>query len=172
MNSNELNKKLNFIIYGALIAAFVIIILTTYAEGRIAFNAFTGSYMVLLISVIFILAITLKKIANLGIYESLIALAPIILLMLLISWILVILYKYSDRIIGHKVSDYYVTFMNISTILILVQLTIIMKSVTDNNLGKQLFQPKILAIWTLLFTINMIIVITLGVILKSYVTDG
>ena len=173
LNSTDLNKKLEFIIYGALIGAFAIIILTTGAEGHVAFNAFTGSYMVLLISIIFMLAINWKKTSNIGIYDLLVSLLPLILLMLIISWILVILYKYSDRIIGHKVSEYYVTFMNISTVLVLVQLTMIMKSITDNNFDKkQIFQPKIFALLMLLVTINAIIVITLGVILKSYVTDG
>jgi hypothetical protein len=48
-----------------------------------------------------------------------------------------------------------------------------MNALTDSNFeNSKSIQPKIFSILILLGTINAIIVITLGVILKSYVTDG
>ena len=92
--------------------------------------------------------------------------------MVIISWLLVLLYKYFDRITSNKVSDYYVSFVNISTILTLAQLFMLMNAVTDTYFeNNKSLQPKTFSILILFGTINIITVITLGVILKSYVTD-
>jgi hypothetical protein len=97
---------------------------------------------------------------------------PFIMLMGIITWLLVLLHKYYDRVTGEKVSDYYVSFVNMSTILTLVQLVIIVTSVRDSYFeNNRSLQPKTFSMLMLLGTINFIIVITLGVILKSYVTD-
>ena len=94
------------------------------------------------------------------------------MLMVIIIWLLVLLHKYYDRITGNQVSDYYVSFVNMSTILTLVQLIILVNAVTDSYFeNNRSLQPKTFSMLMLLGTINVIMVITLGVILKSYVTD-
>jgi hypothetical protein len=170
---NDLNKKLNYIIYGIIIGSSLIILITTGLEGENAFNAFMSAYGSLLCAIIFMFAMIWNRMPNINLLSLFTTLFPFVLLVAIITFLLVLLYKYSDRIIGNKVSNYYVTFMNTSTILVLVQLMMLMNALTDSNFeNSKSIQPKIFSILILLGTINAIIVITLGVILKSYVTDG
>jgi hypothetical protein len=163
-------KKQNFIIYGVIIASCIVMIITTSAKNETSFIAFRSSYMALLCAIIFTLAINWKTMAKTNLLMSIL---PLIILIIIIAFLIILLYKYSDRIIGNNVSEYYTSFMNMSTILVLVQLIIIMKGFFDIDSGKSTtIQPKMIALLLLLGTINMIIVITLGVILKSYITDG
>jgi len=167
-----LNSKLNYMIYGIIIGSATIILMTTGAHGDNAFLAFINGYRALLCSIIFMFSLIWYRASGVSFYRLAISLFPFIMLMGIITWLLVLLHKYYDRITGDKVSEYYVSFVNMTTVLILVQLAIIVTSVTDSYFeNNRSLQPKIFSILMLLGTINFIVVITLGVILKSYVTD-
>ena len=167
-----LNSKLNYMIYGIIIGSVIVILMTTGAQGHNAFLAFINAYRALLCSIIFLFSLIWYRASGVSFYRLAISLFPFIMLMGIITWLLVLLHKYYDRVPGEKVSDYYVSFVNMSTILTLVQLVIIINSVRDSYFEtNRSLQPKTFSMLMLLGTINFIIVITLGVILKSYVTD-
>ena len=164
--------KLNYIIYGMMIGSTSVILLTTGAEGENSTMAFVYGYRILLCSIIFLFTSIWYRSSGVSLYKLFLSLFPLIMLMVIISWLLVLLYKYFDRITSNKVSDYYVSFVNISTILTLAQLFMLMNAVTDTYFeNNKSLQPKTFSILILFGTINIITVITLGVILKSYVTD-
>lgn len=167
-----LNSKLNYMIYGIIIGSAIVILMTTGARGHNAFLAFINAYRALLCSLIFMFSLIWYRANGVSFYRLAISLFPFIMLMGIIIWLLVLLHKYDDRITGDKVSDYYVSFVNMSTILTLIQLAIIVNSVTDSYFeNNRSIQPKTFSMLMLLGIINFIMVITLGVILKSYVTD-
>ena len=167
-----LNAKLNYMIYGIIIGSSLVIVMTTGAEGENAFLAFVNAYRALLCSIIFMFSLIWYRSSGVSFYGLAISLFPFIMLIVIIAYLLVLLNKYDDRIITNKVSDYYVSFVKSSTLLTLVQLIMLVNAVTDNNFEKnRSIQPKIFSILMLFGVINMIMVITLGVILKSYVTD-
>jgi hypothetical protein len=146
--------------------------MTSGSQGENATYAYMNGYIALLSSIIFMFSLIWYRSSDVSIYRLSISLFPFIMLMVIIVWLLVYLFKYFDRITTNKVSDYYGSFMNTSTMLTLVQLIMLVNAVTDKNFEKnRSIQPKIFSILMLLGTINIIVVVTLGVILKSYVTD-
>lgn len=170
--SSGLNSKLNYMIYGIMIGSMVVILMTSGSQGENATYAYMNGYIALLSSIIFMFSLIWYRSSDVSIYRLSISLFPFIMLMVIIVWLLVYLFKYFDRITTNKVSDYYGSFMNTSTMLTLVQLIMLVNAVTDKNFEKnRSIQPKIFSILMLLGTINIIVVVTLGVILKSYVTD-
>jgi hypothetical protein len=158
-----LNTKLNYIIYGIIIGSSIVILMTTGAHGHNAFLAFINAYRALLCSIIFMFSLIWYRVSGVSFYRLAISLFPFIMLIGIITWLLILLHKYYDRITDNKVSDYYVSFVNMSTILTLIQLAILVNSVRDSYFeNNKSLQPK---------TFSMLMLITLGVILKSYVTD-
>lgn len=169
---NDLNSKLNYILYGIILGASIVILMTTGSHGDNAVMSFINGYRALLCSIIFMFSLIWYRANGVSFYRLSISLLPFIVLMVIITWLLVLLHKYYDRIIGNQVSDYYVSFVNISTILTLVQLVILVNAIRDTYFeNNKSIQPKTFSMLMLLGTINFIMVITLGVILKSYVTD-
>jgi hypothetical protein len=167
-----LNSKLNYIIYGIIFGASTVILMTSGSQGDNAVMSFINGYRALLCSIIFMFSLIWYRASGVSFYRLSISLLPFIILMIIITWLLVLLNKYYDRIIGNQVSDYYVSFVNISTVLTLVQLVMLVNAVRDSYFeNNKSIQPKIFSVLMLLGTINFIMVITLGVILKSYVTD-
>ena len=169
---NSLNSRLNYMIYSIIIGSSIVIFMTTGSEGENAFFAFVNAYRALLCSIVFLLTLIWYKTSGVSLYRFIISLFPFIMLMAIIVWLLILLHKYVDRITSKKVSDYYVSFVNMSTILTLVQLIMLVNAVNDSNFeNNKSIQPKTFSLLMLLGTINIITVITLGVILKSYTTD-
>jgi hypothetical protein len=170
--SSGLNSKLTFFIYAIIIASSFLILITTGSEGENALKGFITGNVTLLVSIIIMFSLIWYRINGVGLYQLSISLFPFIMLMVIILWLLVILQQYFDRITSNKVSNYYVSFVRISTILTIIQLLMLVNVIRDNNFEKyRSIPPKMFSILMLLGTINLIIVITLGVILKSYVTD-
>lgn len=170
--SSGLNSKLANFIYAIIIASSVVIFLTTGSEGENALKGFITGYVALLVSIITMFSIIWYRINGISLYQLAISLFPFIMLMVIILWLLVLLQKYFDRITSNKVSDYYGSFVTISTILTIIQLLMLVNVITNSNFEKyKSIPPKTFSILMLLGTINMIVVITIGVILKSYVTD-
>jgi hypothetical protein len=170
--SNGLNSKITNFIYAIIIASAFIIWLTTGSEGENALKGFITGYVALLVSIIIMFSLIWYRINGVSLYQLAISLFPFIMLMVIILWLLVLLQKYFDRITTNKVSDYYVSFVTTSTILTITQLLMLVNVITDSSFEKyKSIPPKTFSILMLFGTINMIVVITLGVILKSYVTD-
>ena len=91
--------------------------------------------------------------------------------MIITLGISVLLYIYFDRI-SKGVSNYYTLFLNISTMLTIAQLWMFFKALNEPYFkSNNTLNPKTFSLLTLLGTINIIVCITLGVVLKFYATD-
>jgi hypothetical protein len=94
---------------------------------------------------------------------------------LIISGFLIFyLSKYFDKISKGEVSSYYSSFSVLSTIFLFTQLTIIFSSIFDalKNSNEKLFSKYTSTLLGLFGVINFLIVLTIGIVLQFYSTDG
>lgn len=166
-------KTIYISLYSVLIAAFVVILITVSSKNSAAVTAFKVSYMFTLVALIF----TFVFMTNTDKF-SLNKLLVFLPLWSISSFILVLLYNYDYKIINNKVSEYYGTFITLTTGLFFLQVYIILNNLleginkTDSmNLANLNLAPKMVAILKLLAVLNMISAITTGIVLKHYTTD-
>lgn len=159
----------NFL-YAIIIAAVFSIFCTVGVRTETAVEALIGEYSIIGAAVLLILVLKTLNIRDLGQLtqiSTLFTLGPFLLILFIVVYYIVILSIYFNKIVSNKISDYYYSFSNTSTILIVAQIFLLVSSIVKNtNLPQKTF-----AILMLLGTINAIVVITLGIILKFYTTD-
>jgi hypothetical protein len=160
----ELSLNMFKFLYALLVGSALVIFMTIGLTDPTALNALRGSYFIILCSLIFIFILIRN---NLTLSVTL-AFFPI---WASIIFIIILLYKYYDRITENKVSDYYSTFMNLSNILLTIQIYILLSEISVKSFQDFKLTPKMGAILKLLSVLTSISVITLGVILKHYTTD-
>lgn len=159
----------NFL-YAIIIAAVFCIFCTIGVKSEGALEALIGEYSIIGAAVLLLLVL---KTLNINASEQLLSLStlftlgPFLLILFIIIYYIVIISIYFDKIVSNKISDSYYSFSNISTVLIMAQIFLLVSTIAKSTeLPKKTF-----AILMLLGTINAIVVITLGIILKFYTTD-
>jgi hypothetical protein len=162
--SPEISLNMFKFLYALLVGSALVIFMTVGLTDPTAINALRGAYFVILCSLIFIFilirnSLTLTvTLAFLPIWTS-------------IVFIIILLYKYYDRITVNKVSDYYSTFMNLTNILLTIQIYILLSEISIKSFQDFKLTPKMVAILKLFSVLTTVSVITLGIILKHYTTD-
>jgi len=151
-------------LYSLLVASVIIIFMTTGSTDTTALIAFRGSYFVILSALILLFVLIRNSLTK----RVVIAFLPI---WIAIIYILILLYKYQDRITGNKVSDYYSTFMNLTNILLVIQIYILVSEISLKSFNEYKLSPKMGAILRLFGVLTIISTITLGIVLKYYTTD-
>ena len=81
---------------------------------------------------------------------------------------------YFDRISSGEVSSYYSSFSLLSSIFLFTQIIIIFNAIYNkkDNTGTELFMPQTFSLLGLFSVINIIIVLTIGIVLHFYSTQG
>jgi hypothetical protein len=170
MTSSEEFKKVITVPLSITIASFILIIITSGVTNSNAVSALIGGYMGLFIGILIVLVVTAINVPMNNWYY----LAPFILVLIIIFTLLSYIYSYYNRIANGEVSEYYIAYSNLSTIFLAIQLIMLFKglySITD-DFTKTLFPGKSYSLLILFGVVDMLIVITLGVILKFYSTQG
>jgi hypothetical protein len=103
-------------------------------------------------------------------FKTFMVLFPFLLLLFIIFYFIALLTSYFDVISANKVSDYYTSFSNTSAFLIVAQLFVLVSSLLKNPMALNIEQ-KTFSTLMFLGVLNLIVVITVGVILKFYTTD-
>lgn len=93
---------------------------------------------------------------------------PFLSLLAVILWILVLVGLYYDRIIEGRVSDYYISFMHLASFIIVIQIYMIF---SENNDKMPPLSKQTYSILRFLSVLSALAVITVGIVLKFYVTD-
>lgn len=162
-------KKVMYIPLSVIFASFIIIIVTTSMTDTNGLSALFGGYSGLLIGMLFmmILITTFTESKYLDMF-------PIVMILIIVSLLLFYLGTYFERISKGEISQYYFSFSILSTIFLLAQSSIVVNSINDsiNNPGKGLFSDTTFSLLGLISVINILIVLTLGIILKFYSTQG
>jgi hypothetical protein len=103
-------------------------------------------------------------------FKTFMTLFPFFWILFIIFYFIALLTIYFDRISSNKVSEYYTSFSNTSAFLIIMQLLVLVNSLLKNPGSPQLDQ-KTFTMLMFLGVLNLIVVITVGVVLKFYTTD-
>jgi hypothetical protein len=166
MFDKEYKKVIN-IPMSVIIGSAIIIIITTGMTDPNAVKGLIGGYIGLLIGLLFIIIINYPT-------PNWLDMIPFIVVLGIISLLIFYLSKYFDKISTGEVSSYYQTFSVLSAIFLGAQLIMLMSSTIDNSretTGK-LLSDKTFALLGLLGVINFLIVITIGIVLNFYSTQG
>ena len=173
----QLMKNMYSFLYSLLIGSGLVVFLTTGQTDSTSVVAFRTAYMVILSAFIFI-CVLIGVNANFGessifmkIWKFIYIFYPFLVVMMVILWVLVLLFKYYDQIVGNSVSDYYTSFINITSILLFIQIYVLVSELTEKSFENFALAPKTAAMLRLFGLLNSISVITLGIILKYYTTD-
>jgi hypothetical protein len=176
---DTLYRSLLNISYALSFSAIFIIIITTGVSGESSLIALISGYSTLLLSIFFLLFLTYNtylsnnnvKFNSISSIMSLVRpFFPSILIIFVLTLLITFLSIYFQRIALGNVPDYYYSFSNMSTILLLMQLGVWFHAIYKNS-GKIDEGERVFSILTLVGTINSIVVITLGIVLKYYSTD-
>jgi hypothetical protein len=99
---------------------------------------------------------------------------PFLTLIVIISILITYLSKYFDQISSGEVSGYYGSFSTLSTFFLATQIIILFSAMFSKN-GDQsgkLLSDRTFALLSLFGVVNLVIVITIGIVLHFYSTQG
>lgn len=167
--SLELKQVLN-VLLAIVIASCIIIIITMNITDSNGLSALLGGYSGLLLGMLFIMIVSLIF-TNTTYFEMF----PVIMIIIITGLLIFYLYKYFDNISSGHTSNYYSSFSLISTIFLFTQIIIVFKAIYDKSKedpNKPLFKNTTFSLLTLLSVINILSVITMGIVLHFYSTQG
>jgi hypothetical protein len=171
MNFNINNadfKKIMNVPFAVIIASFIIIIITTNMTDSNGLSALIGGYFGLLVGILFVLILDLMF-TNVRMFDMI----PLVIIMGLVGLLIYYLFSNFDRISSGQVSNYYSNFSILSTIFLVFQIVVIINSVfKQDQLSSRLFNDKTMSILGLFGILNLLVVMTLGIVLHFYSTQG
>lgn len=167
----NITTNLSNFLYALIIAAIFAVFCTIGVQSESALEALIGEYSVIGAAILVLLILKIKVIDpdRLITMSSLFTLAPFIFILFIVIYYIVILSVYFTKIASNKISNYYYSFSRISTFLLIAQILLLVSSVAKANITE--LSKKTFSILMFLGTINGIVVVTLGIILKFYTTD-
>ena len=169
----DLNVTTNIsnFLYALIIAAVFAVFCTIGVQTESALEALIGEYCIIGAAILILLVLKIKVIDpdRLITMSSLFTLAPFLFILFIVIYYIVIISIYFTKIASNKISNYYYSFSTISTLLLVAQILLLVSSVAKANITE--ISKKTFSILMLLGTINGIVVVTLGIILKFYTTD-
>jgi len=165
-DKEEYNKVIN-IPLAVIIASFIIIIITTGITNTNGLSSLIGGYIGLLLGMIFIIILNMP-------IGNLLDLVPFVSIIIIVSLIIYYLFTYFDNISSGQISSYYGSFSVVSTIFLATQIIILFSAFfnSSGDLSTKILSDKTFALLSLIAVINLLVVITLGVVLHFYSTQG
>ena len=162
-------KKVMNIPFAIILASFIIIIITTNMTDTNGLSALLGGYSGLMLGVLFII------ILNLVFAKSMyLDMFPLFIILSIVGLLIFYLSKYFDVISRGEVSSYYSSFSILSTIFLITQVIIIFTALFNKPQDEtgRLFSDTTFSLLGLFGVVNFLIVITMGIVLKFYSTQG
>jgi hypothetical protein len=167
-----------FNIYYSLIIVGIILVLCTL--GTSTSSALTGTmtgYSFIVSGILLLIGYIMNKIYTANPKGSfltiLFSIGPFLMIVGIIIYILYLLGTYFNRITNGNVSSGYVAFSNIAVVLILLQVILFYNGTKDPSFVETSTLSRVSnMLLYLLGVLNVIVVITLGVILAYFSTDG
>ena len=170
-NSTDLQKfkKLMNVPFAVIIASGIIILITTNMTDQNALKALLGGYSGLLLGLLFVIILNLTFIKT-----PFLDMFPIIMVMIIVSLLLYYIVIYFDRISEGHVSSYYLSFSIVSLLFLAIQIITIFNAIYDKTYesNTKLFSNTTFLLLGLFSVINIIIVLTIGIVLHFYSTQG
>jgi hypothetical protein len=130
-------------------------------------SSLIGGYTGLLLGVLFVIILNIPT-------NNWINFFPFFYIMFIVSVLLYYLYAYFGKISTGEISSYYGSFSILSTIFLATQVIILFSAMFRSNgdFSNNFLSNKTFSILSLFAVINFLIVITLGIVLHFYSTQG
>jgi len=167
MFDKEEYKKVINVPLAVIIGSFIIIIVTTGMTDTNGVSALIGGYSGLLLGMLFVIILNYPPTNWLDMF-------PLFVIMIIISLLIYYLSTYFDQISKGEVSSYYKSFSILSTIFLAIQI-ITMFSAMFSKSGEptgKLLSDTTFALLGLFGVLNFLMVITIGIVLHFYSTQG
>lgn len=161
-------KKIINVPLATAIASIIVVLCTTSSLNYNGVSALIGGNIGVVLSVLFLLVLhmTFTNSINLD-------LLPMFLLIGVVSLLLFYIITYFEHISTEHVPSYYTTFSWLSTVFVCCQLWIIFSAFYNTELvTSRLFSRVTLCVLGLINLIHWGIVVTLGIVLQYYSTQG
>lgn len=177
-------RKIMNIPFSVIVASFITIIITSKVEDKNGLSGLIGGYSGLLAGLFFIVLLlplydpTLRNYSNNGDFKVFLNLMkelfPIMVPLGIISLLIFYLYTYFDKIATGEVSSYYNSFLTLSTVLLAFQISAISNAIysKSQNMNIKIFTDINYSLIVMFGIVNSLVVITLGIILRFYSTQG
>jgi hypothetical protein len=170
MVEDESFRKVMNVPFSVIVASFITIIVTSNMIDKNALAGLIGGYSGLVLGLFFIILLIIFYVPVIPYLD----LIPIFLTLCIVSLLIYYLSVYFDKIATGEVSSYYNSFMTLSTIFLASQLYIINNSVYNKtrDMNMKLFSNTNYSLLVLFNLINSLIIITIGIVLRYYSTQG
>lgn len=165
MFNKEEYKNIVNIPYAVIMASGIIILITTGVADENSLKGLIGGYMGLGLGMLVLLILNTPPANWLDLF-------PFIMILGIIGLMTTYLYIYFDKISKGEVSGYYNSFSVLSSIFLAAQTVMLFSSLNSNEINGRLLSDRAFSLLALFGVINYLIVITIGVVLKFYSTQG
>lgn len=159
-------KKSINVLVAIIIASCIIILITSNMTDKNGLSALIGGYSGLLLGMLFIILLNFvfKRYSYFDMF-------PLLMIIIIIGLLVSYLGIYFDKISSGEVSSYYLSFSLLSTLFLFTQIIMIFSAIYKSQ-NKNLFSYTTFSLLGLLSIINVIIVLTIGIVLHFYSTQG
>jgi len=144
--------------------------------GSSSASSLTGTitgYSFIITGTLLLMGYLMNNMKGLSIISQLITVGPFVVLIGILVYMIYLLSFYFNQITNGNVSNGYYSFMNIFVVLLMVQMFIFYNGTRDKSFIETGAIGKVTGlVLYFLEIINIIVVITLGIILKYFSTDG
>ncbi len=156
--------------YAFMIGGLIVVMLTVGTNNEGALTGTITGYAAATCAILFMSGLVYYNYQETTILKIFSMMTPFILLLAVFIYSFVLIGIYFDRIANNRVSGYYATFSYISVVLIFTQINILFtdKLYKDTGTISQLTLSKMI----LIATINILALISMGISLKYFSTDG
>jgi hypothetical protein len=164
-------KKVMNVPYAVIISSFIIIIITVNMTDVNGLSALISGYSGLFLGILFVIIIN----SVFG-KASYLEMFPLVMVMIIAGLTISYLGIYFDRIAKGEISNYYSSFSLLSLIFLATQVGIIFSSIygmsQSQDKSTKIFSDTTFSLLGLLSVINILIVLTMGIVLHFYSTQG
>lgn len=176
MNQYLFNNIIN-ISYAFIIGGLIVVLLTVGTHNQNALIGTISGYSAATCATILLAGLTYTTITtsyNKPTWSNIIStLIPFLILFMIFGFSLALVSVYFNNIAENRVSDYYGMFSYISVIFIILQVFIFFSATQQKAFRENGYIDKVTLLKLLLLAIfNMLALITLGISLKYFSTDG
>jgi hypothetical protein len=168
-SSQEIKQIMN-VLLAIVIASCIIIMVTMNMTDTNGLSALLGGYSGLLLGMLFIMLVSLifTKTTYLDMF-------PVVMIIIITGLLMIYIDRYFDSISSGNVSSYYSSFSLLSAVFLFTQIIIVFTAIygkSEEEQNTKLFKDTTFSLLGLLSVINILAVITIGIVLHFYSTQG
>jgi len=171
--TTQIIKPLVSLIYSTLIiVGIILLIITIGSTTQSSLIGIISGYSFISGGILLLMANLISNIINnkeSNLFSYIYAVGPFSFLLGVVIYSLYLTITYSNRIVSGDITSGYVKFTNISIVLICLQLYLFSTGMKKDS---EIIDKKYSMLLYIVGIINLIIIITLGIVMTNFTTDG